>query len=59
MKKGDIITKIDNDKVENASYFKYKLYAHKVGETVNITVKRDNKEITLKVKLDSSTHKKA
>ena len=59
MKKGDIITKIDNDKVENASYFKYKLYAHKVGETVNITVKRDNKEITLKVKLESSTHKKA
>ena len=59
MKKGDIITKINNDAVENSSYFKYKLYSYKVGETVKITVKRNNKEITLKVKLESGSRKKA
>ena len=59
MKKGDIITKINNDAVENSSYFKYKLYSYKVGDTVKITVKRNNKEITLKVKLESGSRKKA
>lgn len=59
IKKGDIITKINNETVENSSYFKYKLYSYKVGDTVKITVKRDNKEITLKVKLESGSRKKA
>ena len=58
-KRENIITKINNDAVENSSYFKYKLYSYKVGETVKITVKRNNKEITLKVKLESGSRKKA
>ena len=40
LKAGDIITKIDGETVENASYFKYKLYSHKVGDKVKITVDR-------------------
>ena len=59
IKKGDIIVKLNDEKIDNSSHFKYKLYSHKVGETVNITVKRDNKEVTLKVKLESGTRKKA
>ena len=59
IKKGDIITKVEGDTVENSSHFKYKLYEHKVGETIKITVKRDNKEIDVKVKLESNSRKKA
>lgn len=59
IKKDDIILKVEGEEVENSSYFKYKLYSYKVGETIKITVKRDNKEIDLKVKLQSNTGKKA
>ena len=59
IKQGDIITKVEGEAVENSSHFKYKLYEHKVGETIKITVKRNNKEITFKVKLESNSRKKA
>ncbi len=59
IQKGDIITKVEGEAVENSSHFKYKLYEHKVGETIKITVKRNNKEIVLKVKLESNSRKKA
>ncbi len=59
IKKGDIITKVEGEEVENSSHFKYKLYEHKVGETIKITIKRDNKEITVKLKLESNSRKKA
>ncbi len=49
LKAGDVITKIDGETVENASYFKYKLYSHKVGDKVKITVDRmgSEKEFTV------------
>lgn len=59
IKKDDIILKVEGEEIENSSYFKYKLYSYKVGDTIKITVKRDNKEIDLKVKLESNTGKKA
>ena len=59
IRKGDIILKVNDEEVENSSHFKYKLYEHKVGDTVNITVKRDNKEVTFKVKLESNSRSKA
>lgn len=59
IRKGDVITKVEGEEIENSSHFKYKLYNYKVGETIKITVKRDKKEITLKVKLESNSRKKA
>ena len=56
MKKGDIIVKVEDTEVENSSHFKYKLYEHKIGDTIKITVKRENKEVTLKVKLESKNN---
>ncbi len=57
IKKGDIIYKVEDDVIENSSHFKYKLYEHKVGDTIKITVKRNNKEVTLKVKLANNSKK--
>lgn len=59
MRKGDIILKVDGESVENSSHFKYKLYEHKVGEKIDIVIKRDNKEMTFKVKLGSNSRSKA
>ena len=57
MKKNDIIYKVEDDVIENSSHFKYKLYEHKVGDTIKITVKRNNKEVVLKVKLENNSKK--
>lgn len=54
LERGDIITKIDDVKVKNTAYLKYELFKHKIGEEVNITYIRDNKEKKVKVKLSSS-----
>ncbi len=51
IKKGDIIIKIDNQKVVSVGYLRYELFKHKVGDTVNITYIRNGKEHTAKVKL--------
>lgn len=59
MRRGDIILKVNGEDIENSSHFKYKLYEHKVGEKVEITIKRDNKEMTLKVTLGSNSRSKA
>lgn len=55
LKAGDVITKIDGEKVENSSYFKYKLYNHEIGDIVKITVERNGKEKAFKVKLESNS----
>lgn len=54
MKAGDIITEIDGEPVENSSYFKYKLYNHKIGDKVKIKIERDGKDKTFTVKLESN-----
>lgn len=51
---GDIIVAIDGVNVSSSSYLKYELYKHKAGDIVTLTLTRNNKEITLKVKLDSN-----
>ena len=56
LKKGDIITALNNKTVSNAAYLKYELYQFKPGDTVEITYIRDGKTQTTKVtltKLDS------
>ena len=54
LKDGDIITKINGNKVKTVSEFKYELYKYSVGDTVEVTYIRDKKENTVKVKLDKS-----
>jgi len=43
IKKGDIITHIDDKEIKSVAYFKYLLYKHEVGEKVPFTIVRDGK----------------
>ena len=51
LKKGDVIIKINDYKVENYMYLKYYLYRFNVGDTVTITYIRDGKEKTVDITL--------
>lgn len=51
LKKGDVITKINGEKVKNSAYLKYLLYKYNPGDTVKITYNRNGKEITTNIKL--------
>ena len=51
IKEGDIIIKLDDVEVSDVAHLRFELYKHKVGETITITVKRNNKEHNLKVTL--------
>ena len=51
LKKGDVITKINNEKITNVAYLRYELYKYNAGDTITITYLRDNKEHSTKVKL--------
>lgn len=53
LKEGDIITKVNGKEVETTAYLKYELYKYKVGDEIEITYKRNNKETTTKVTLGS------
>lgn len=54
IQKGDIITKINNQNISSVTEFKYQLYKCKVGDTVNVTYYRNDKEYNVKVKLDKA-----
>jgi len=56
LKKGDVITKINDDKVTNIAFLKYLLYKYKVGDTIEITYVRGSKVNTTKVKLTENTN---
>lgn len=53
LKKGDVITKLGDNDIENYMYLKYYLYTYKVGDKVSITYIRDGKEHTTEVKLSN------
>ena len=55
LKKGDIITKIDDNKVKDYAYLRYELYQHQAGDTIEVTYIRNNKEYITKVKLSKSS----
>jgi len=55
LKKGDVITKIDDEEVINAAYLKYVLYKYKVGDKINITYNRNGKIKTTTVTLSKNT----
>ena len=54
MKSGDVITKLNGEKVENTAYLRYELYKNKPGDTIDITYIRDGKEHSTKVTLTKS-----
>lgn len=51
LKKGDVITKLNNEKISNAAYLKYELYKYSVGDTITITYNHEGKEKTTKITL--------
>ena len=54
LKEGDIITKLNGEKVQDSAYLRYELYKYSVGDTIEITYLRGNSEHTTKVKLSKS-----
>lgn len=50
LKAGDIVTKINDDKIESVNALKSILYKYEVGDEVTITYLRDGKEYTTKLK---------
>ena len=54
LKKGDIITKVDTEKITGLAKFRYELYKHKPNETIKITYIRNNKEEVVEVKLGTN-----
>ena len=55
LKDGDIITKIDGDDIKTVSEFKYELYKHNIGDTIEVTYYRSGKESKTKLKLDKTS----
>lgn len=51
IKAGDIITKLDGVEVEDVAHLRFELYKHKVGDTIELTYLRDEKEHKTKVTL--------
>ena len=54
LKEGDIVTKIDGQKVTTVAEFKYELYKHNIGDKIEVTYYRDKKENKVTLKLDKS-----
>ena len=53
--KGDVITKLNGNKVKDTAYLRYELYQHQAGDTIEITFIRDKKEKTTKVTLSKNS----
>lgn len=55
LKEGDIVTKIDGNDITTVSEFKYELYKHNIGDTIEVTYYRDGKENKTTLKLDKTS----
>ena len=53
LKAGDTIIELNDEKVKDVATLRYKLYKHKVGDTIKITYMRNNKTETTKITLGS------
>ena len=51
LQKGDVIIKLNDEKIVNIAYLRYELYKYNVGDTITITYLRDGKEHNTKIKL--------
>lgn len=56
LKKGDVITKINNEPVTSSAYLKYLLYKYNVGDKVKVTYLRDGKEKAVDVELSKNNN---
>ncbi len=54
LKKGDIITKIDDTKITSLAKFRYELYKHKPNDQIKITYIRNGKEEKATVTLETN-----
>lgn len=54
LKPGDVITKLNGEKVKDTAYLRYELYKNKPGDTIELTYIRNGKENTTKVVLTKS-----
>ena len=54
LKKGDVIIGFNGEKVKSLAQFRYELYKHTPGETIEIKYLRNNKEKTVKIKLTAN-----
>lgn len=54
IQENDIITKLNGKTVKDVAHLRYELYQHEAGETITLTVIRNNKEKNIKVTLGSS-----
>jgi len=50
---GDIIVKINGNKISNVAYLRYELYKYNVGDTIKVTIIRNGKEKNVSIKLSS------
>ncbi len=55
LKEGDIITKIDEITINKMSEFRSYIYTKAVGDEVNLTVLRDNKEYNIQITLEKKS----
>lgn len=55
LKDGDVITEINGEKISTTSQFKYELYKHSVGDTIEVTYIRDGKEKKTNVTLNKNS----
>ena len=56
LKSGDVITKINGNRVKDTAYLRYELYQHQAGDTIEITYIRNKKEYKTKVTLGKSSN---
>lgn len=57
LKEGDVITAIDGKEVQDMNSMKTILVTYKPGDTITLTIERDQKEMKVDVKLGSSNDK--
>lgn len=54
LKSGDVVIKLDDDKVTNTAYLKYLLYKHNIGDKIKLTYIRGRSEKVAEVTLTDS-----
>ncbi len=54
IKRGDIIIKADDVNITSVAGLRYQLYKHKLGDSINITYERSEKNNSISVKLDTA-----
>jgi hypothetical protein len=54
LKPGDVIIKLNGEKIKDTAYLRYELYKNKPGDTIEVTYIRDGKERTTKITLTKS-----